>query len=375
MQQAERGLFDLRRGHLIRLEDGDQALLTVAVETMSAGHLSELPELGGNRARLLITAERAQALGLENPDNVALSIQLPRRFTVSDLLSFCAAPLSVLDPESVREAGRPASPLEEAALALAKAGRLLPAMLSVDCGDAASSRLQALLDDHTLLRVPAEQARELARLREHRLERVSEAPVPLEDAEQSRFVLFRESSGLLEHVAVIIGDPRHWPDPVPVRVHSACLTGDLFGSLRCDCGEQLRNGVRSIREEGGGVLLYLSQEGRGIGLANKLRAYTIQDHGVDTVDADGILGFTGDGRRYEAAVDMLRQLGVKRVLLFTNNPNKVAALTGGGVTVVERRPLHGSVTQHNRRYLHTKADKAGHMLDELLQDGDTAGGH
>ncbi len=374
MQQAERGLFDLRRGHIIFLEEGDQSLLTVAVETMAAGHLSELPELGGGRARLLITAERAHALDLDNPDNVALSIQLPRQFTVSDLLSFCAAPLSVLDLNSVREASRPANELEEAALALAKAGRLLPAMLSVDCSER-GSRLQSLLDDQTLLRVPADQARELARSREHRLQRVSEAPVPLEDSEQTRFVLFRESSGLLEHVAVVIGDPKHWPDPVPVRVHSACLTGDLFGSLRCDCGEQLRNGVRAIREQGGGVLLYLSQEGRGIGLANKLRAYTIQDHGVDTVDADGILGFTGDGRRYEAALDMLRQLGVKRVLLFTNNPSKVSALSGGGVTVVERRPLHGSITAHNRRYLDTKARKAGHMLDELLQDSDTAGGH
>lgn len=375
MQQAERGLFDLRRGHTIYLEEGEQALLTVAVETMSAGHLSELPELANTRARLLITAERAQALGLDSPEGGELSIQLPRDATVSDLLSFCAAPLSVLDLDSVRKASRPASVLESAALALAKAGRLLPAMLSVEVSSPQGARLQAQLDDQTLLRVPAGQARELARLREHRLQRISEAPVPLEDAEQTRFVLFRESSGLLEHVAVIIGDPRRWPDPVPVRVHSACLTGDLFGSLRCDCGEQLRNGVRAIREEGGGVLLYLSQEGRGIGLANKLRAYTIQDHGVDTVDADGILGFTGDGRRYEAAVDMLRQLGVKRILLFTNNPAKVAALTGGGVMVVERRPLHGSITPHNRHYLDTKARKAGHMLDELLQDGDTAGKH
>ncbi|MCC5857389.1 MAG: GTP cyclohydrolase II RibA [Ectothiorhodospiraceae bacterium] len=375
MQQAERGLFDLRRGHTVYLEENGQALLTVPVETMSAGHLSELPELAGTRARLLITAERARALGLDNPQDTALSIQLPRDATVSDLLSFCAAPLSVLDTDSVRRASRPATPLEDAALALAKAGRLLPAMLSVTIAARPGERLQTQLDDHTLLRVPAGQARELARLREHRLKRISEAPVPLEDAEQTRFVLFRESSGVLEHVAVIIGNPGQWPDPVPVRVHSACLTGDLFGSLRCDCGEQLRNGVRAIREHGGGVLLYLSQEGRGIGLANKLRAYTIQDHGVDTVDADGILGFTGDGRRYEAAVDMLRQLRVQRVLLFTNNPDKVAALTNGGVTVVERRPLHGSVTPHNRRYLHTKARKAGHMLDELLQDGDVAGKH
>ena len=150
------------------------------------------------------------------------------------------------------------------------------------------------------------------------LRRISEAEVPLAQAEQSRFVLFREGDGLDEHVAVLIGQPMDWPDPLPVRLHSSCLTGDIFGSLRCDCGEQLHRSVGTIREMGGGVLLYLAQEGRGIGLANKLRAYTRQDAGLDTVAANHALGFPDDQRDFTIDVELLRQLDIYRIVLLTN---------------------------------------------------------
>ena len=161
-----------------------------------------------------------------------------------------------------------------------------------------------------------------------RLTYVSEGPVPLEAAGHAGFACFREANGLLEHVAIVVGDRGEWPDPVPVRIHSACLTGDLFSSLRCDCGDQLRGSLRAFAARGGGVLLYLDQEGRTIGLGNKLRAYTLQDQGLDTVDADCTLGFGSDERTYEAAVGMLRHLRVARVRLFTNNPDKLQAPAG-----------------------------------------------
>jgi GTP cyclohydrolase II len=167
-------------------------------------------------------------------------------------------------------------------------------------------------------------------------------------------------------VAVVIGERKDWPDEVPVRIHSSCLTGDLFGSLRCDCGEQLRSGVSNIEKMGGGVLLYLAQEGRGIGLANKLRAYTLQDQGHDTVDADQILGFGEDERRYCVAVDMLAALGINKVRLLTNNPTKLRALAEGGIEVAGRQELYGVVTKENRRYLAAKANRSGHMLNEVL---------
>jgi GTP cyclohydrolase II len=184
----------------------------------------------------------------------------------------------------------------------------------------------------------------------------------------SRFVLFRERDGLQEHVAVLVGDPAHWPEAVPVRLHCACLTGDVFGSQRCDCGEQLQRSIATIDAQGGGILLYLAQEGRGIGLANKLRVYRLQDEGLDTVDADRTIGFGDDERDYRIAHDMLAALGVPRVTLLTNNPAKIAALCEAGTEVTNRQPLFGPLTLHNRRYLSAMADRQGHLLHALLDD-------
>ena len=167
-------------------------------------------------------------------------------------------------------------------------------------------------------------------------------------------------------MAVVIGDRGRWPDPVPVRIHSACLTGDLFGSLRCDCGEQLRRSLRIFAAEGGGVLLYLAQEGRGIGLGNKLRAYSLQQQGLDTVDADCTLGFGADERLYDAAIEMLRHLQIDRVRLLTNNPEKVRALQDAGIEVVKREALYGTLNRHNLAYVKAKVSRAGHWLGEFL---------
>ena len=191
--------------------------------------------------------------------------------------------------------------------------------------------------------------------------RVSEAPVPLAGHEDSRFVLFRETVADLEHVAIIIGKPDP-AAPVLVRLHSSCLTGDLFASLRCDCGDQLRGAIDRLGD-GGGILLYLAQEGRGIGLANKLRAYARQDAGLDTIDADRYLGFRGDERNFAVAVQMLKSLGVARIRLLNNNPSKIAALRQAGLDVVERLPIGGHINRHNERYITTKRDRAGHLID------------
>jgi GTP cyclohydrolase II len=196
--------------------------------------------------------------------------------------------------------------------------------------------------------------------------RLGDAPVPLAEGEDSRFMLFREAHGLQEHVAILVGRQSDWPDPVPVRLHSACLTGDLFGSLRCDCGEQLRGSMEVFQARGGGVLLYLAQEGRGIGLRNKFRAYTLQDDGLDTIDADGTLGFGPDERSYDVAVRILENLGVRRIELLTNNPEKVRAMQEAGISVLRRQPLHGTLTRHNLPYVQAKVQRAGHWLGDML---------
>jgi GTP cyclohydrolase II len=190
---------------------------------------------------------------------------------------------------------------------------------------------------------------------------VTHAPVPLEGAEQSEIYAFRPRDGGKEHLAIVIGKPNP-DDPVLLRLHSECFTGDLLGSLRCDCGEQLRGAIQEIAANGSGVLLYLAQEGRGIGLVNKLRAYRLQDEGFDTIDANERLGFAADARAYRPAATMLRALGVSRVRLLTNNPAKVEGLAACGIDVVERVPHAFPANGHNDRYLSTKAARAGHLL-------------
>ena len=193
------------------------------------------------------------------------------------------------------------------------------------------------------------------------LQQVSTARVPLADAENTRIVAFRPEDGGVEHLAVVVGDPK--PDePVLIRLHSECFTGDLLGSLRCDCGDQLRGAIAEIGKQGSGVLLYLSQEGRGIGLLNKLRAYQLQDGGLDTVDANLALGFEDDERVYLPAAEMLRRLGIAKVRLMTNNPAKVEALKRHGIDVVERVPHKFPSNNHNAFYLATKANKSGHLF-------------
>ena len=191
---------------------------------------------------------------------------------------------------------------------------------------------------------------------------ISRARVPLVHAVDTDIVLFRQRHGFGEHLAILIGDP-NLKAAVPVRLHSACLTGDVLGSLRCDCGDQLKRAVSRMVSLGGGVLLYLDQEGRGIGLANKLRAYDLQDAGLDTLDADKHLGFLPDERTYDVAALMLRELGIQRIRLLTNNPYKIRALTQLGIQVAGRMPLVAPVNTHNQRYLQAKLDRAGHLAE------------
>ncbi|MEL6566764.1 MAG: GTP cyclohydrolase II, partial [Pseudomonadota bacterium] len=231
--------------------------------------------------------------------------------------------------------------------------RLLPAAFCVTVDIAAVSGLGLTVVD-------------LAAARDHLAGRsplhpVVQARLPLEVSEAGRLHVFRPEDGGEEHYAVEIGRPDR-SKPVLSRLHSACFTGDLMGSLKCDCGPQLRGALRQMGEEGAGVLLYLNQEGRGIGLANKMRAYALQDQGFDTVEANHRLGFEDDERDFRLGSDILTSLGFRAVRLMTNNPAKVAMMEASGIAVAERVPLKVGETQHNQAYLATKAAKSGHLL-------------
>ncbi|AKS43301.1 GTP cyclohydrolase II [Wenzhouxiangella marina] len=367
MHQVERALFDLRRGVpvLVIDESAGEAALVFPIESISHERLDALVEQAGSTPALTLTAHRLAAMGLDGQESAAsLSLQPGQSMSIEAIYE-TAAGATTVPPDGFAAPG-PASRSERAGLALLRRALLVPAAVTVTVAPERQTTIEAAVARGELLAVPARLAERCFELGRGMLKRISEADVPLREAEQARFVLFREPDGLREHLAVLIGEREDWPESVPVRLHSSCLTGDLFASLRCDCGEQLTRAVSTIREMGGGVLLYLAQEGRGIGLANKLRAYAIQDQGHDTVEADQRLGFGDDERRYGVAVDMLRALDIARIHLLTNNPAKLVALANGGIEVNDNGRLFGRVTQQNRRYLSAKARRSGHLLQELL---------
>jgi GTP cyclohydrolase II len=344
-----RAIAALRAGRPVRIE-GPEPVAVLAVETATP----ELLELidAEREARLLISGERAAALSLANLKDAADPVQ-PVLIERSDWLDAETA-LAVADPGRDFDRG-PVGPLHpvpcdcaetaKAALILARSAGLLPTLWVID-------------PDAAAIAVSAEDiAREN---REPAIEVVARAKLPLDGLPETQIVAFRASDDGEEHVALVVG--AFGGKPPLVRLHSECLTGDVFGSLKCDCGPQLKEALRIIGEAGGGVLLYLRQEGRGIGLANKLRAYSLQDRGLDTVEANARLGFADDERDYGHATGMLRALGIDSVRLLTNNPNKVAGLEAAGIEVVERVPHHMPANPHNADYLAAKRSKSGHLI-------------
>jgi GTP cyclohydrolase II len=339
----------LRAGRPLRIE-GLRPTAVLTVETACQELLDLIDP--DHQALMLISGERAAALNLSNERDAAdpgapvlighagwldaataLAIADPGR----DLDRAPIGPLQPIAPDCVETA--------RAALDLARLAGLLPALwlldpsvaeLSVPIGDIIRERRQ-----------PA-------------VEIVARAKLPLDDMPPTQIVAFRASDDGQEHVALLVG--AFGGKPPLVRLHSECLTGDVFGSLKCDCGPQLKEALHIIGANGGGVLLYLRQEGRGIGLANKIRAYALQDRGLDTVDANSRLGFADDERDYGHAAAMLRALGIDSVRLLTNNPAKVEGLEAAGIKVAERVPHHMPANPHNADYLATKRKRSGHLL-------------
>lgn len=352
-----RAMGDLRRGLPVVVSDGAAGIVIAATEFMDGD--DPLAEYGLADRCLAVTGQRAAVLNIPPTGDDAVGLELPHRVDAATLRSL-ADPTSDLD-HPLRGPFRvvmPTPKLIDAALVLCKRARLLPAVVFGALADGEDHAAWAR--SHDLLVAERSAILERETVDAQTLAPVSGAAVPLADAEDTRIVAFRPADAGIEHVAVIVGNP-HAGDPVLVRLHSECFTGDLFASLRCDCGDQLRGAIRLMKEEGAGVLLYLAQEGRGIGLINKLRAYTIQDQGFDTMEANRRLGFEDDERVFLPAAEMLRHLGFSRVRLLTNNPDKVDGLARLGIDVVERVAHAFPPNNHNLHYLSTKA-KHGHKL-------------
>jgi GTP cyclohydrolase II len=371
--RVDRALTELKHGRAIRLIDRDPAAdeaatacVVVAIEALTPPRLRWLSSLGAP-LQMLLTPERARVLGVAagapgSLAGAAVRRQLPAGTTLEAVHALSGVTTGgesadLLPPSAAAElSSSNRERVMDSALQLTKRARLIPALLLVEAPAAAEPALAAeqllWVSTDDVLRPPAGGGATTLR-------RISDAQVPIAAHDDCELVLFREDHGGAEHVAIVVGQP-DFEQPVPVRLHSSCLTGDLLGSLRCDCGDQLRRAIERLAETGG-VLLYLEQEGRSIGLANKLRAYRLQDEGLDTIDADRYLGFAADDRDYGAAVAMLKSLGIARIRLLTNNPKKIAAMEAGGIEVVERLALHGPINAYNARYIETKQQRAGHL--------------
>lgn len=370
LQAVERALAELRRGASIVLHDwSGQGALVQAAEQASPEGLAALAALTGTRPLLLLTARRAQALGLAGAEPLiasggvmALALDDQPAESIRALADPTApAPQPPAVPQAARQVSDAPRGLDVAAVELTKLARLLPAALVAPLPGQPVQSPVAWADARDLMAVSAANVAEYRFAAARGLTPVAEAAVPLEGAEQARIIAFRPDDGGMEHLAIVIGEPT--PDtPVLLRLHSECFTGDLLASLRCDCGDQLRGAIQAMAEAGAGIVLYLMQEGRGIGLVNKLRAYTLQDLGSDTLDANEQLGFDADERVYLPAAQMLHHLGFRKVRLLTNNPQKVAALSRFGIAVEERVGHSFPSNGHNAFYLATKANRFGHLF-------------
>jgi GTP cyclohydrolase II len=329
-------------------------------ETAGARGLGEYDAVGVGPGTLLLAPVRGAAvLGRAvEPCITMVAIALSNDLLAPDALR------SLADPTAEQMLAAPPVPvacptLGPAALALVKLARLLPAVLAAPLrGDAV-----ATAERLNLLGVPAADVLAYPAAAATNLKRVAEAAVPLDATPDARIVAFRAPDAGIEHLAILVGRPEEAKEAPLARIHSECFTGDLLGSLRCDCGPQLRGAIRRMADEGAGVLLYLAQEGRGIGLVNKLRAYALQDRGLDTLDANRALGWGADERNFLVAATMLEELGIPRIRLLTNNPAKVAALAACGVEVVKREPHAFAPNGVNDQYLATKAERFGHILE------------
>ncbi len=347
-------MADIRRGLPVVLTDeNDNSIMFVALEAIGEDELCNLLHVGKEKLTLVLTAKRAQFLAHGDIYHGAVQIQKPG-WNLLELQQLSG----ISESDHVAEL----PPLTQAeglaidGLALVKLAELLPALLMLPLGKDGVR----YAEDNGLLQIDGADIRHYKARLVYGMKEVCRAPLTLEGANDAGIVAFRTLGSAREHYAIIIGTP-DMANPL-VRVHSSCYTGDLLGSLHCDCGDQFKAAITTMAAGQGGIILYLMQEGRGIGLTNKLRTYALQAEGMDTVDANETLGFDDDERLFLPAAKMLEALGVSTVKLLSNNPRKARGLEECGITVSACVPHVMEANQHNETYLKTKASRLGHRL-------------
>jgi GTP cyclohydrolase II len=348
-----RGLAEIRARRPVLVTANGETMLTLPVYGIDSSRFTAFKNFcSPHRPKLILSARRVCWLGFQT--SVPMAFTVAARTGLKQLLEL-AVDSEVDHVPDAEPAGVPAV----AAIQLAKLAQSLPAVLATS-----AYRASTVIFDPPLVTIEASAVQHCRKAMAHSLKVVGEASIPLSIGTQTRFVAFCDALGE-NSVAIIVGDP-DLARPVRVRLHSACLTGDVFGSRRCDCGDQLKLSLARLGETGGGVILYLAQEGRGLGLGSKLRTYQLQEAGLDTVDANTALGFDDDERDYRVAARMLEMLRIRRIVLLTNNPAKLDGLAKSGIEITGRMPVEAPVNSDNARYLTAKAARAGHHLSHLM---------
>jgi 3,4-dihydroxy 2-butanone 4-phosphate synthase/GTP cyclohydrolase II len=404
LDRVEEAIEDIRQGKMVVVVDDpnreNEGDLVMAAEKVTSEAINFMAKYGRGLICLALPEERCDQLGFEpmtarpsDPKETAFCVSVDahpkfgtttgisaydRAITIKRAVSPDAKPEDFVKPGHVfplraRKGGvLKRSGHTEAAVDLARLAGLYPAgvICEIMDEDGTMMRLPKLIDyakSHGLKIISIADLIEYRMKSESLIRREAEANLPTIYGQWKIYAYTSIVDGK-EHVALVMGEIRE-DEPVLVRVHSECLTGDVFGSLKCDCRSQLHRAMEMIAQEGKGVIVYLRQEGRGIGLVNKIKAYHLQDHGFDTVEANEKLGFPADMRDFGIGAQILRDLGVKKMRLMTNNPKKLIGLEGYGLEIVERVPIITGVCQYNIGYLKAKKEKLGHLLELEEEDG------
>ena len=351
-----RARADLRLGVPIVLSGKGIDAVVAPIDVLSQARLDQLKSIN-KKSFILITARRAQTLNCPIYEGSFARIELGKTPKISylkaisdpslDLKNPLKGPFTILREEPLK--------LENEALLLLKSAQLLPAAVISPIDEGVNFAAY-----HKLTYLQTEQLRELA-ISSRGIADAITATVPTAITENAQFHIFRPNISGEEHYVMEIGKI-YRDQPTLVRIHSACFTGDVLGSLKCDCGPQLHAATKMINHQGGGLLIYLNQEGRGIGLANKIRAYSLQDQGFDTVEANHRLGFEDDERDFQLGAAILKEMRISNIKLITNNPSKISTMSKYNINVIERIPLRVGQNKNNIRYLDTKAKKSGHLM-------------
>jgi len=365
--KIERAISELRRGGKVVITDNNNnlSILITPAELIQENTIDQFSNLAKSRPNILLSANRCKAIGI-NTDNKPCSILINKNWTLSDIMSICLPLSNQKKPEISGVISESLTGIASSTLLILRQARLLPAAIMSLVSNVPADNIRNWCFKNDLIHVDKEDIVVYESVSAKSLIMEVKANVPLAYTDNCEIIVFRPRDGGHEHFCLLFGKTREIKktsrtNPL-VRIHSQCITGDILDSLKCDCGEQLKNSIKMMADADEGVLIYLAQEGRDIGLLNKLRAYSLQENGMDTVQANESLGFNDDERLYYPAKQMLSQLKINKVRLITNNPKKVNHLNNLGINVTERIPIKIKPNKYNKSYLNTKSKKSGHLL-------------